>query len=190
MYDINSKDTIYFGTKLENIYTLDKTIVRKPFVKDEKYISVSSYRGKLPISCHEDISYLSRIFTDKFKASMIDEKNYIKWKNGYKNSLTYIDGFGPNENQYYNEFGKDITNTRVGENIAAIIDKKYISELIIPDKLCNFKYLSTSLHSYIKKITPEMVIGWIADSNNIERIRYDMRVGNLRNNNIYLVDEI
>ena len=132
MYDINSEGTIYFGTKVENINTLNDKGLNKPFTRNEKFISVSvsGYKGELPVSCHDELSFLSDIFANKYHAAKINNDKYLKWNIGYKNSITYIDGFGPNENKTYNEFGNEKENNRVGQNITAIIDKKFSKELV------------------------------------------------------------
>jgi len=197
-YDINSKDTIYYGTQVENIYKLDKYSIDKPFIRSEKFISVSisGFIGYLPVTSHDEIEFLSNIYSKKYNAADIDDNKIIHWKTGYKNSLTYIDGFGPSDMKHFNVFGETKINNRIGQNIVAIIDKKYITEIvnieyfnkIKTDNL--FEYLSLSLHGFIKRIEPKMILGWIVDEENFEQISKDMTDGKLSNKPLYIVDNI
>ena len=111
MYNINQKNTVYFGTQLKNIDSLLRGITI-PLARNEKYISVSvsGYTSVIPVTEHEELSFLAGIYISTYKAAVLNEHNCMQWKTGYKNSLTYIDGFGPNEQ-------KPITNSGKGSKI-------------------------------------------------------------------------
>ncbi|MDC7224579.1 MAG: hypothetical protein PQJ60_12620 [Spirochaetales bacterium] len=189
--------TIFFGTRYENIYRLDSEGVEKPFQREERYISVSAsgYCGGVSCFEHKDLDLLSRIYSEELNAASLDGEGYLSWKEGYKNSLTYHDGFGPCDRPTFHRFGKHVKNDRKGQNVCALIHPSHSSSFVIPDKGADknelpFEYLSLALHPFIKKIDPEMIFAWIGDEKNYDRIRKDMAEGLLRKKEVYLVEEL
>lgn len=172
MYNINQKNTVYFGTQLKNIDSLLRGITI-PLARNEKYISVSvsGYTSVIPVTEHEELSFLAGIYISTYKAAVLNEHNCMQWKTGYKNSLTYIDGFGPNEQETYHEFGKRIKNNRKGANICAVINKSK-AKLISCRKetVSDFEYLSQALHPYITEICLPMIEGFIVDQYNYDEV--------------------
>jgi len=167
MEEVNKPGIIYYGTKLEYLEQVLHGI-NKPIIRNESFISVSisGYTGLLPLTVHEDLLFLGNVYKNKYNAAYIDQDSYIHWKDGYINSLTCIDGFGPNDKAYYNVFGVKKKNTRKGENIALVMNRN--TEIALPEKGFGFphEYLSLALHSYIKKIEVKDISGIICDDNN------------------------
>jgi len=192
MHSLNEAGTIYFGTKFENI---NKVLLglSSPIERDEKYISVSvsGYKGLLPLTVHEEILYLGNIYKSEYNALDIDSSMYCHWKTGYKNSLTYIDGFGPNKRESYNVFGEQKENNRKGQNVAFVIDKKYQYKLMDSkalEKTTMEEHFSLALHSFISEITYDMISGIVFDSFNIEqgkeflkKNKIDKKIWNIEN---------
>lgn len=189
--------TIFYGTNIDNIYCLDSKGIEKPFIRNEHYISVScsNYKGYLSCKEHDDLLYLAKIYTKKYNAAVIDKKGFLKWNAGYKNSLTYIDGFGACETDQINLFGKSVKNDKIGKNITAVIYSTFQKDFIIPSESfktddISFEYLSTALHPFLIGIFPEMIFSWIADKENYSIMKDAMNHGKLKKKPIYLVDEL
>lgn len=175
MVDINEIGMIYYGTKVENLKMILGGIT-KPLERNEQYISVSisGYKGIIPLNVHEDLIYLGSIYKKEYNAMEIDDLMYGKWKIGYKNSLTYIDGFGPNNEQFYNSFGEKKENNRKGKNITLILGNSI--EIAYPEKIGKepFEYYSLALHSFVKEIKLENILGIICDKNNINEVNTEI----------------
>lgn len=172
MFNVNQKNTVYFGTHIKNLDALINGITT-PLIRDEKYISVSvsGYCSVIPVSAHEELSFLADMYVSRLKAAILTEHACLQWKTGYKNSLTYLDGFGPNENDTYHEFGRMIKNNRKGTNICAVI-KGSKADIITLDKssVSEFEYLSQALHPYIRQISLEIIEGFITDKHNYDEV--------------------
>ncbi|MBP7479918.1 MAG: hypothetical protein KA785_05665 [Spirochaetaceae bacterium] len=172
MFNVNQKNTVYFGTHIKNLEALINGITT-PLIRDEKYISVSvsGYCSVIPVTSHEELSFLAGMYVSTYKAAVLNEHNCMQWKRGYKNSLTYIDGFGPNEHETYHEFGKMLKNNRKGTNICAVI-KGSKADIITLDKsaVSEFEFLSQALHPYIREISIPMIEGFIVDQYNYDDV--------------------
>ena len=189
--------TIFFGTSYENIYLLDSVPIDKPFHREELYISVSSsgYKGFISTNEHEDLQLLGKVYADKLRAAQIDSGGFLNWKCGYKNSITYLDGFGACDLKYFNCFGESQINNRIGKNITAVIHKEHQKTFILPQSKSNDgqisnEYLSLALHPFLPQIRPEMILGWIVDSKNHLKLKNDIHTGKIKDKPFWLVKEI
>lgn len=195
MNEINREGIIYHGFAICFLDDIDKNgIIFHPDKNRLVSVSQSGYKGVLPFNVHEEIEFLSKeVYSKEYKAVSFHEE-YIKWNSGYKNSLTYIDGFGATELAEYNSFGEKKA-TRVGSRITAVIENDKSNQLLTKEEVLKYKaweeeYLSLALHPYAKVITPESIIGWIADQENIEIVKNRMSSGNIRDLKVWLVSEI
>ena len=171
----NLQKTIYFGTKIDCLSLILKDGIIKPLKREEKYISVSvsGYSAPIDINCHKEVNELAHVYLNQYKACELDTRYRLQWKNGYNNSMTNIDGFGPSKLEYFNVFGQKELNTRKNENIALVINKNYFSELIYPcksDTEIDYSYLSLALHPFISQITSNMVDGIIVSKFMYEKV--------------------
>jgi hypothetical protein len=169
----NLEKTIYFGTRIDYLSLVLTNGITKPSTREEKYISVSvsGYSAPIDINCHKEVNELAHVYLNQYKACVLDTKYRLQWKNGYNNSMTSIDGFGPSKLEYFNVFGQKELNTRKNENIALVINNDYFSELIYPSKSdieIDYNYLSLALHPFISQITSNMVDGII-----VSKFMYD-----------------
>jgi hypothetical protein len=195
-YDVNSEGTIYYGTSFDNIFSLDTKRISTPFKVKEMYISISisGYRGTVPINAHEDIVFLAGIYTNDYKAANICN-NYLHFLPGYSNSLTSIDGFGPNKLGIKNCFGKKENHTNQSDFVTAVINSKFASMCKIPsieNTIDNtpFEYISLALHSFIEYIDPKMIVGWIVSDVNYKKVNQLMSENKLVKRHVWSVDNI
>lgn len=166
MRQINNFGMIYYGFDFRSLEMIDSQgIIADTGSSHLISVSISGYQGALP------------------------------WKNGYKNSMTYIDGFGVCDLPEYNVFGENRKNTRIGQKVTAVLDN------IVQDQFMNFdelrihqkheeEYLSLALHPYVREINPDLILGWIVDETNFEDIKSKMKRGEIADRETWLVSEI
>jgi len=96
----NRNGTIYYGTDYQYIYDLDKFGLKSPRHRDEQFISVSISGYKSKIKCeHPELKEFASVYAEEIKIAKFSN-GYLSYKNGYTNSLTCIEGFGPSPNLY------------------------------------------------------------------------------------------
>jgi hypothetical protein len=195
MNEINREGIIYYGFDISLLDEIDKNGINYHQEKNILIsVSQSGYEGVLPFTLHEEIEFLSKeIYSKEYNAVSLEEE-YIKWNSGYKNSLTYIDGFGATDLAEYNSFGVK-KETRVGRRITAVIDNNKSNQLLTKEEVLKYKeceeeYLSLALHPYAKAIAPESIIGWITDNGNIETVKDKMSANDISSRKVWLASEI
>lgn len=186
---VNEKGTIYYGTSIEHIKELDKKGLDKPRERNEQYISVSisGYTSAVEIM-HEDLEGMGRVFSDEMKICSIRD-NKIHYKIGYINSLTHIQGFGPNRSKYLFSLYGPVENKRSEDTLVAVIGKECSDQLVEPDKENEFEYMSLALHGFVKIIEPDHIKGWIVSRKHYPYIHNMMLNGQLCKRKIWIDDE-
>lgn len=178
--NVNEKGTIYYGTNIEHIIELDQVGLFKPRLKHEQFISVSvsGYHSKFSIG-HPEIAEMANIYCKILNICDIKD-NRLLYHDGYENTLTYVDGFGPNPSKHINSFYGMIENNRTQNTITAVIDKTAANHLVEPSQDRTHEYLSLALHSFIEYIKPEMIVGWIVPESRKRDILKLMDEGGIR----------
>jgi len=178
--NINAENTIYYGTSIEYIYELDSIGMTKPRYRNEQHISVciSGYASKYELG-HEDLKEFGRVYTEVLNVASV-KNNRLCFKDGYHNSMTYIEGFGPNPSPYLRSFYGLVKNVKTENTMTAVISPEYIDELVKPDKTRTFEYLSLALHGFLDVIRPEMICAWIVPDKHYSRIMSEMCSGKLK----------
>lgn len=166
MINPNKSGLIYYGTDLCYIEEIDKNGVSKPRYRNEQFISVSisGYQGIIACT-HPELIDMARIFSEELKVATF-KNGYLHYKQGYINSLTCFQGFGVCPNKYIHTFDGLKLNINNDSKLTVVISDKASSLLAIPDKSNEFEYLSLAIHSFIKIIRPEDIIGYIVTKSN------------------------
>ncbi len=182
--NIHKKDTIYYGTGIEFIEEIDKFGVTRPRHRNEQYISVtvSGYESKHDLT-HDDLKEFARVYSEVLEIADIED-NRLNYKLGYENSMTYIEGFGPNPSEYLRTFYGLVKNIRTSNTLTVVLRPEATSLLVIPDKKREFEFLSLALHAFIKRIKEEDIIAWIVPEIHYKRICNMIKEGTLKNRHV------
>ncbi|MCT4687008.1 hypothetical protein [Vallitalea sp.] len=178
--NVNDKGIIYYGTDIKYIEELDKVGLMKPRKRDEQFISVSisGYESVIEIG-HPDLVEMGRVYADEMGICTIKD-NKFHFKDGYCNTLTYIQGYGPNTSEFLNSFYGLVKNERTQNTITVILTKEADKLLVRPEKNRKFEYLSLALHGFIECIKPEVIAGWIIPENRYNEVIQMMGRGRIR----------
>lgn len=185
MINPNESGLIYYGTDISYLAELDNVGMNKPRHRDEQYISVciSGYRGLVKCD-HPDLKEMARIFVEELQIATIND-NYLIYKPGYENSMTYQQGFGPNPNMYHHTFYGLVNNLRTKSTLTAVLSQEATKYLVIPNEERKFEYLSLSIHSFIEKIDPNLIVGWILPDAKVNEVRQLMENGKLKTREVW-----
>jgi hypothetical protein len=187
--DPNKKGIIYYGTDYQYIYELDKSGLKTPRHRNEQFISVSisGYESKTKIE-HPDLKEFARVYSEELKIAEYRE-GFLTYKNGYINSVTCVEGFGPNPNLYYNSFFGLVDNLCSEKLLTAVLSDEAAEYLVFPDKEKEFEYLSLALHGFIKEIKNDLIIGWIVAEEHINDLKKKMDSGDMKKREIWSIKE-
>jgi hypothetical protein len=189
VYDPNKKGIIYYGTDYQYIYELDNSGLKSPQHRDEQFISVSISGYESKIKCeHPDLKEFGRIYSQELKIAEYKE-GFLTYKNGYVNSMTCVDGFGPNPNAYYNSFFGLIENSRTKDLVTAVLSTEAEGDIVFPDKEREFEYLSLALHGFLKEINHNFIIGWIVADEHMNELKVKMNSGKMEKREIWPISE-
>jgi len=178
-FDPNKKGLIYYGTDYQYIEDLDKNGLKSPRHKDEQFISISISGYESKSKCeHPELKEFSRVYTEELKIAKINN-DCLFYENGYINSMTCVEGFGPSPNLYYNSIFGLIENTRSLELVTAVLSEEAEKYLVFPDMEREFEHLSLALHGFIAEINPDYIIGWIVADENVQKLKSIMAKGEL-----------
>lgn len=185
---INDRGTIYYGTSIEHLEDIDKNGLSKPRHRQEQYISVSVSGYESPIEIlHNDLKEMAKVFSEHAKICELKD-NRMHFKPGYINTLTHVQGFGPNRNKYLLGFYGLVDNERAQDTIVAVIGKENQHILVHPDKENQFEYMSLALHGFVEQIKPDHILGWIVPNKHYETIVSKMKEGILSKRSIWTED--
>lgn len=189
MIDPNSCNMIYYGTDLNYIEDIDNNGLYKSRYREEQYISISisGYKGKLPCE-HPELVGMAKIFSNELKVATFED-NYLHYNIGYVNSLTCFQGFGVCPNKYIHTFDGLVPNTNNNQKLTVVISDKASSLLVIPDKQNEFEYLSLAIHSFIKEIRPEDIVGYIVSQENVEYLNKLIEIKKIKPRNIWAIED-
>lgn len=189
MINPNQKGLIYYGTDIKYLENLDKNGLDRPRVRDEQYISVSisGYASEVPCD-HEDLRELARVFSNGVQAADYTDGR-LTYKEGYVYTLTCLHGFGPNPNKYYPGFYGFIENRRTINTVTAVISSEAEKYLITPDKGRTNEYLSLALHSFLREINPDLIVGWIVHREKAAEILTNMENGTLTQRALWIIED-
>jgi hypothetical protein len=181
----NESGLIYYGTDIKYLEELDNVGLDKPRHRDEQYISVciSGYRGLVKCD-YPDLKEMARVFVEELKIARLHE-GHLHYKPGYENSMTYQQGFGPNPNVYHHTLYGLIDNSRTQATVTAVLSKETEKYFVIPNKERKFEYLSLAIHSFIEKIDPNLIVGWILPDAKVNEVRWMMENGKLRSRAVW-----
>ena len=185
--DPNRKDIIYYGTDYQYIYDLDKFGLQAPRHRNEQFISVSISGYESKTKCeHPELIEFVRVYTEEIKIAECD-KGFLCYKNGYVNSLTCVEGFGPSPNLYYNSYFGLIENSRSKDLVTAVLSDKATKHLVFPDKEREFEHLSLALHGFIEEINPDFIIGWIVADEHVDELKNKMVAGEMNKREVWSI---
>jgi hypothetical protein len=187
MIDPNKKSTIYYGTDYQYIYDLDKEGLKSPRHRDEQFISVSisGYEGKTKCE-HPELKEFARVYSEELKIAKCND-GFLSFKNGYINSVTCVEGFGPSPNLYYNSFFGLIENSRSKDLVTAVLSDKATKYLVYPDEEREFEHLSLALHGFIEEINPDFIIGWIVTDEHTNELKNKMDTGEMKEREVWSI---
>jgi len=187
--DPNKKGIIYYGTDYQYIYELDKFGLKSPRHKDEQFISVSISGYKSKNKCeHPELKEFARIYSEELKIAECNE-GFLSYKDGYVNSITCVEGFGPSPNLYYNSYFGLIENSRSKDLVTVVLSDKAAKHLVYPDKEREFEYFSLALHGFIEEINPEFIIGWIVADENAHELKNKIAAGEMEEREVWTINE-
>jgi len=109
----------------------------------------------------------------------------LTYKNGYANSITCVEGFGPNPNLYYNSFFGLIENSRSKDLVTAVLSANASEYLVYPDREREFEHLSLALHGFIEEINPDLIMGWIVADEHINELKNKMAAGEMKKREVW-----
>lgn len=177
--------TIYYGTDIQYLEEIDYYGMDKPRFRKEQYISISisGYKGILPCA-HNELNQLAEIFSKELGVASYED-GYLHYYEGYVNSLTCFQGFGVCPNKYIHTFDGFIENKESIHKVTVVISDKGLNYLTKPDEDNYFEYMSLSLHSFIKEIRQEDIIGYIIDSHNLEQVKKMIQDKKIKNRLIW-----
>ena len=128
------------------------------------------------------------LLTEELKIAELNN-GCLFYKNGYINSMTCLEGFGPSPNKYLNSIYGLIENTRSNDLLTVVLSEKAEKYLVFPNKEREFEHLSLSLHSFIAEINPDFIIGWIVAEENINELKSQMANGKIKNREIWSIND-
>lgn len=188
---MNPNDTglIYYGTDYQYILDLDKMGLQSPRHRNEQYISVSISGYESKNKCeHPELQEFARIFSEELKIAEYKDC-FLNYKSGYVNSITCVEGFGPNPNLFYNSFFGLVENLSNNNLVTVVLSSEASNYLVFPDKEREFEYLSLALHCFIKEIIPDLIIGWIVSNDNVQDLKQKMDLGVIEKREIWSIKE-
>jgi hypothetical protein len=185
MINPNECGLMYYGTDISYLCELDNVGMNKPRHREEQYISVciSGYKGMVKCD-YPDLKEMARIFVEELKIATLND-GYLIYKPGYENSMTCQQGFGPNPNMHHHNFYGLISNSRTQSTVTAVISKEATKYLVIPNEERKFEYLSLAIHSFIEKIDPNLIVGWILPDAKVNEVRQMMESGELKTREVW-----
>jgi hypothetical protein len=188
-YKPNQKGTIYYGTDYQYIYDLDKSGLKSPRHKCEQFISVSisGYEGRIKCE-HPELKEFARVYSEKLKAAEYKE-GFLNYKSGYINSVTCIEGFGPNPNSHYNSFFGLVQNLCSKDLVTAVLSKEAGKHLVFPDEEKKFEYLSLALHGFIREINQDFIIGWIVADERMQELKDKMDSSKIKKRKVWPISK-
>jgi len=187
--DPNGKGVIYYGTDYQYIYDLDKSGLKSPRHRDEQFISVSISGYMSKVKCeHPELMEFVRIYSEELKIADCNE-GFLSYKNGYVNSITCVEGFGPNPNLYYNSYFGLIENLRSKDLVTAVLSERAEKYLVYPDKEREFEHLSLALHGFIEEIHSDFILGWIVADVHVDELKNKMATGEMKKREIWSVKD-
>jgi len=187
--DPNKKGVIYYGTDYQYIYDLDKFGLKSPRHRNEQFISVSISGYESKAKCeHPDLMEFARVYSEEIKIAEYKD-GFLSYKNGYINSVTCVEGFGPSPNLYYNSYFGLIENSRSKNLVTAVISEKAGKYLVFSDKEREFEHLSLALHSFIAEIDPALIIGWIVADEHVQELKDKMIMGKIETREVWSTKE-
>jgi len=185
--DPDKKGTIYYGTEYQYIYDLDKSGLKSPRHRDEQFISVSISGYESKAKCeHPELMEFVRVYSEELKIAGYND-GFLSYKNGYVNSITCVEGFGPNPNLYYNSYFGLIENSRSIDLVTAVLSEKAEKYLVYPDKDREFEHMSLALHGFIEEIDPDLIIGWIVTDEHVNELKNKMVTGKMKEKEVWSI---
>ncbi len=131
--NMNKKDTIYFRTSIEFIEEIDKFGVTRPRHRNEQYISVTLLGDESKHDlAHDDLKEFVRVNSEVLEVADIVD-NRLNYKLGYENSMTYIEGFGPNPSKHLRIFYGLVENMSARNTITVVLKPEVISQRVMPN---------------------------------------------------------
>jgi len=183
--DPNEKGIIYYGTDYQYIYDLDKSGLKSPRHRDEQFISVSISGYESKAKCeHPELMEFVRIYSEELKIAEYNE-GFLSYKNGYANSVTCVEGFGPNPNSYYSSYFGLIENSRSKDLVTAVLSEEAAKFLVYPDKEREFEYFSLALHGFIEEINSDFILGWIVADERANELKNKMVAGEMKEREVW-----
>jgi hypothetical protein len=183
----NKKGLIYYGTDYQYINDLDQFGLKSPRHRDEQFISVSISGYESKIKCeHPELKEFARVYSEVLKIAK-NNNEYLSYKNGYANSLTCIEGFGPSPNLYNNSMFGLIENSHSKDLVTVVLSDKAEKYLTFPDKEREFEHLSLALHGFIEEINPEFIIGWIVADEHVQELKDKMSIKELGKREVWSI---
>jgi len=185
--DPNRKGLIYYGTDYQYIFELDKSCLKSPRHRHEQFISVSISGYESQTKCeHPDLKEFARIYSEELKIAKCN-KGFLCFENGYVNSITCVEGFGPSPNLYYNSYFGLIENSHSTNLVTAVLSDNAAKYLVYPSKEREFEYLSLALHGFIEEINPDFIIGWILADEHVQEIKTKMDTGEMEKREVWSI---
>jgi len=189
MNDPNKKGVIYYGTDYQYIYELDKFGLKSPRHKNEQFISVSISGYESKTKCeHPELKEFARIYSDELKIAKCND-GFLSYKNGYVNSITCVEGFGPSPNLYYSSYFGLIENSRSKDLVTVVLSDKAEKYLVYPDKEREFEHLSLALHGFIEEINPDFITGWIVADEHSRELKNKMVTGEMEKREVWPIKD-
>jgi len=187
--DPNKKGSIYYGTDNKYINELDQFGLTSPRHRDEQYISISISGYESKSKCeHPELLEIARVYSEELKIAECN-KGFLSYKDGYVNSITCVEGFGPSPNIYYNSYFGLIENSHAKDLITAVLSDKAAKNLVYPDKEREFEHLSLALHGFIEEINPDYIIGWIVADEHVNELKNKMATGEMKKREVWSIKE-
>jgi len=185
--DPNKKGTIYYGTDYQYIYELDKLGLKSPRHRDEQFISISisGYEGKVKCE-HPELIEIAKVYSEELKIANYKD-GFVSYKNGYINSITCAEGFGPSQNLFYHCYYGLIENKHSKDLVTVVLSDKAEKYLAFPGKEREFEYLTLALHGFIEKIDPDSILGWIVADEHVQEVKNKMNTGELKEREVWSV---
>jgi len=185
--DPNKKSVIYYGTDYQYIYDLDKFGLKFPRHRNEQFISVSISGYESKTKCeHPDLMEFVRVYSEEIKIAEYNN-GFLSYKNGYINSVTCVEGFGPSPNLYYNSYFGLIENSHSKDLVTVVLSDEAEKYLVFPDKEREFEHLSLALHGFIEEINPALIIGWIVADEHVQEIKNKMIMGEMETREVWSI---
>jgi len=185
--DPNKKGIVYYGTDYQYINDLDKLGLKSPRHRDEQFISVSISGYESKTKCeHPDLKEFVRIYSEELKIAKYND-GFLSYKDGYVNSVTCVEGFGPSPNLYCNSYFGLIENSRSKNLVTAVLSDEAAKYLVYPDKEREFEHLSLAVHGFIEEIKSDFIIGWIVADEHVQELKNKMVTGEMKEREVWSV---